>query len=252
MLRFLRKRRSRAVPEASFEPPGAPGPIYAIGDIHGRYDLLERLAEMIAVDSASFEERATWVFLGDYIDRGEHDCQVVELLMNLAKWPEADMVFLMGNHEQMLLQFLREPDSAGRWLRFGGRETLLSYGIGGDLLTPGAALELRAELSDALGPHLGFIEGLRLCHRAGNIFFAHAGADPVVPVDEQDVQVLLWGCPAFRRAPRTDGIWVAHGHFIVDHPGAEAGRIAVDTGAYYSGRLTAARIHRGAVAFLQT
>ena len=252
MLRFLRSRRAAA---PSFTAPvDAPGLIYAVGDIHGRHDLLDRLIARIGDDASAAGVRPTIVFMGDYIDRGDGSRKTVDLLMEVSRAPDADTVFLMGNHEQMMLGFLRDPDSAARWLRFGGRETLMSYGIRGaaDLGKRGAAAGVRAELAEALGTHLGFVEGLRLCHRAGNLFFAHAGADPAIPVDEQEVQALLWGCKAFATTPRDDGIWVVHGHVVVDLPSAAGGRISVDTGAYFSGRLTAARIFGGEVSFIES
>ena len=129
----------------------------------------------------------------------------------------------------------------------------MSYGIGssGNLRADGEALRLRSALIEVLGPHIDFIEGLRVSHRAGNLFFSHAGADPALPTDEQDIATLLWGCESFRKTDRDDGVWVVHGHFVVERPAAERGRISVDTGAYFSGRLTAARIADGGVTFLQ-
>lgn len=254
MLRFLRKRRSGAA-AAQFGAPGAEDRvIYAVGDIHGRHDLLRRLLDRILEDAATAELKPVLVFLGDYIDRGEGARESVELLRSVAEWREPQTVFLMGNHEQMLLRFLRDPGTGEHWLRFGGLQTLMSYGVrsAAKLHKEDGALRVRAELSAVLGPDLGFIEGLRLSHRAGNLFFAHAGADPAKPVDEQDVTTLLWGCRAFHRSDRDDGIWVVHGHTVVERPVAERGRISVDTGAYFSGRLTAARIASGAVTFLET
>lgn len=253
MLRFLRKRRHGAAKAPFAVPAAAEGVVYAVGDVHGRHDLLLRLLDEIRQDAAAFETTPLLVFLGDYIDRGEGARETVELLTAVADWPEMQTVFLMGNHEQMLLRFLREPDTGARWLRFGGLQTLMSYGIGSasKLREAGGAARVRADLAEALGPHLGFIEGLRLSHRTGNLFFAHAGADPALPVEEQDVATLLWGCRTFLQTERSDGIWVVHGHTVVEKPVAEHGRISVDTGAYFSGRLTAARITGGTVTFLQ-
>jgi serine/threonine protein phosphatase 1 len=234
-------------------PIHADGVIYAVGDVHGRHDLLIRLLERIFEDAAAYEATPKIVFLGDYIDRGEHARDTIDLLIKLAQRPDSETVFLLGNHEQMLLRFLREPSSASRWLHYGGLQTLMSYEVGGvgNLHAEGEASRLRSALIEALGPHLGFIEGLRDSHHAGNLFFAHAGADPALPTDEQDVATLLWGCESFRTTDRDDGVWVVHGHFVVDQPAAERGRIAVDTGAYFSGRLTAARIAGGEVVFLE-
>jgi serine/threonine protein phosphatase 1 len=253
VLKLIRKRWARAGSAPFSTPIGASGVIYAVGDVHGRHDLLARLLDRIFEDAAAFEATPKIVFLGDYIDRGEHARDAVDLLIELAERPEAETVFLMGNHEQMLLRFLRDPASGSRWLRYGGLQTLMSYEVGGagSLREEGEALRFRGALIEALGPHLGFIEGLRVSHRDGNLFFAHAGADPALPTDEQDVATLLWGCESFRTTDRDDGVWVVHGHFVVDQPAAERGRIAVDTGAYFSGRLTAARIAGGEVVFLE-
>jgi serine/threonine protein phosphatase 1 len=253
VLRFLRKQRPKTGEAKAYPPVLGEGLLYAVGDVHGCNDLLIRLVENILEDAARSGQTPVIVFLGDYIDRGEGACQTIELLTEIAGWPEAQSVFLMGNHEQMLLRFLREPESGKKWLRFGGLQTLMSYGIGSaaDMRGAGSAAQVAQDLAKALGPHLGFIEGLRLSYRSGNLLFAHAGADPALPADEQEVATLLWGCPAFLETERTDGIWVVHGHTIVDLPIAARGRISVDTGAYFSGRLTAARIIGDEVSFLQ-
>lgn len=253
MLRFLRRQRPDPGAAGSFPPVRPEGLVYAVGDVHGRHDLLLRLVERILTDAAGIGATPVLVFLGDYIDRGEGAREAIEILSEIAGWPDAHSLFLMGNHEQMLLRFLREPESGRRWLRFGGLQTLMSYGIASaaDMRGTGGAARVAEELTAALGPHLGFIETLRLSHRSGNLLFAHAGADPALPADEQEVETLLWGCPAFLETDRDDGIWVVHGHTVVEQPVAARGRISVDTGAWYSRRLTAARIMDGEVRFLQ-
>lgn len=265
MLGLIRRLRGREEPEP-FTAPVNPGGrvVYAVGDIHGRHDLLARLLERIMEDAAAPAEGDSAevaagappriVFLGDYIDRGEGARETIGLLREFAEAGDADPVFLMGNHEEMLLRFLGEPSTGGRWLRYGGLQTLLSYGVRGvtSLSDPEEALQLRDEVVSAMGRDLEFIEALSSWHRVGNVFFAHAGADPAVPTDQQETKTLLWGSERFHAATRSDGVWVVHGHFVVDRPFAEQGRIAVDTGAYYSGRLTAARIADGDVRFLQS
>ena len=260
MLGLIRKLRRREEPEP-FTAPIQPGGevVYAVGDIHGRHDLLARLLDKILEDAAASAgaggaKGPRIVFLGDYIDRGEGARQTIELLRAFAERGEADPVFLMGNHEEMLLRFIVDPSAGARWLRYGGLQTLLSYGVRGvtSLSDPDEATRLRDEVVAALGSDLAFIEGLAECHRVGNVFFAHAGADPTLPTDEQETGALLWGSERFHATVRSDGIWVVYGHFVVDQPFAERGRIAVDTGAYYSGRLTAARIADGDIRFLQS
>jgi serine/threonine protein phosphatase 1 len=253
VLKYLRKRWSRTASVLFSAPIQASGVIYAVGDIHGRYDLFSRLLDRILQDAAACELTPKIVFLGDYVDRGENARDTVDLLIALADQTEIETVFLMGNHEQMLLGFLRDPSLGPRWLQNGGLQTLASYRVGsaGNYRDAGEALNLRGALIEALGPHLGFFEGLRLSHHEGNLFFAHAGADPALPTDEQEIATLMWGCERFRRMDRDDGVWVVHGHYVVEEPVAERGRIAVDTGAYFSDRLTAARIAGGEVSFLQ-
>lgn len=253
MLNKILKQWKRAAGAQIATPIRSSGVIYAVGDVHGRYDLLIQLLDRILEDAAASDLTPKIVFLGDYIDRGENARDTIELLVSLADQTEIETVFLMGNHEQMLLGFLRDPDLGARWLRNGGLQTLMSYGVGisGNLRADGEALRLRSALSEALGPHVGFIEGLRISHHDGNLFFAHAGADPRLPTDEQEVATMLWGCDGFQTTDREDGMWVVHGHYVVERPFAERGRIAVDTGAYFSGRLSAARIAGGEVTFLQ-
>ncbi len=152
----------------------------------------------------------------------------------------------------MLLDFVAEPESGRRWLQFGGLQTLMSYGVGvvgqsGDLAPA------RDALVAAMGPHLTFLEErLSLSHRSGNVLFVHAAADPRAPPEQQAEETLLWGAPGFERVARADGVWVVHGHTVVSAPRAEAGRVAIDTGAYFSGRLTAARIDGDRLDFIST
>ena len=261
MLNLIRKLRRRPEP-VTFAAPLDPGRlVYAIGDIHGRHDLLAPLLDKVLADAEGRADRdaedsgpVRIVFLGDYIDRGEGARQTIEMLRAFAGRGDAEAVFLMGNHEQMLLRFLEEPSAGARWLRYGGLQTLLSYGVRGvtSLTDPEDALRLRDEMVSALGADIDFIESLGTSHRAGNVLFTHAGADPGAPPEEQDVNTLLWGSERFQQVDRADGVWVVYGHFIVDEPFASRGRIAVDTGAYFSGRLTAARIAGDGVSFLQT
>jgi serine/threonine protein phosphatase 1 len=253
VLKLFRKRWAQAGSASFSAPTRANGVIYAIGDVHGRHDLLARLLDRIIKDAQTNEVTPKIVFMGDYIDRGEHTRETLDLLIETAARTDIETVFLMGNHEQMLLQFLRDPASGSRWLEYGGLQTLMSYGVAGtaSLRGEGEAARIQQALAEALGPHLDFIEGLLISHHAGNLFFAHAGADPALPTDEQDVHTLLFGSRGFRTTDRNDGVWVVYGHYIVEQATAERGRISVDTGAYYSGRLTAARIADGEVTFIQ-
>lgn len=208
-----------------------------VGDIHGRIDLLEALLEKI-----SPRNNCDLIFLGDYVDRGDHSADVLRMLFELDK--SDHVTCLMGNHEKMLLDFLDDPKGSGkRWLRNGGLQTLASFGVGGvaDGSGPTALQEAASNLEDALGHELEqWLRALPLFYRNGNLVCAHAAVDPMLPLALQKPSTYLWGHPEFFKTPRVDGYWVAHGHTIVDEASAKDGRISVDTGACFTGRLTAA------------
>lgn len=226
--------------------------IYAVGDIHGRADLLGLLVERIRADIARFDdERAPHiVFLGDYIDRGDHSREVLETLVALkGKFAAAKLTFLRGNHEAAMLSFLDEPSRCSDWLHFGGLQTLASYGVSPPKSTPAPPAELgriQKSLERALGAHRAFLEKTALFMRSGNVVFCHAGVDPDDPIEEQSEQALLWGCSGFLAKGGIEEIRVVHGHYAAAEPVVTARRICVDTGAYYSGRLTAVRLDQGA------
>ena len=246
----LLRRRTR------FDPPRTEGRVLAMGDLHGRADLMEA-----ALTAAAAEGPATLVLLGDYVDRGPDAAAVLARAQALAEGRDAvpgldRVVALMGNHERMMLDMLDDPVRHGRrWLRYGGLDTLRSFGIGGlsDLATPpqlrDAADALRTAMPDGQD---AWLRALPASWRSGDTFFVHAGLDPAAPPDGQPPKMAIWGHPDFLRMPRTDGLWVVHGHTIVDAPSAEAGRIACDTGAYETGRLTTAVLGEGPVRFLCT
>lgn len=222
--------------------------VAVIGDIHGRFDLLERLLGKIESKAPG----AKMVFVGDYVDRGAASRAVLDRLRGLG----APAICLKGNHEAMLLEFLDHPLELGwRWLRNGGVETLESYGISLQAGPDEAELNqvsntLRDCLSDGTE---SWLRSLPLYWRSGNLMVTHAGPDPKAPIDRQKDDSLLWGHSRFLRDRRSDGIWVAHGHWIRPRPIFGDGRISVDTGAWSSGRLTAAIISpNGSVNFLRS
>lgn len=241
--------------DAVMPPIQASRPIYVIGDVHGRSDLLVPLVDKIMLEVAEAESdaaRAELVFVGDLIDRGTDSRSVIEFLTAVQAWPELDAVFLVGNHELMLLQFLNDPVAGRRWLRFGGYETLLSYQPGriGDIGDEAELHRLAGVLKEAMGPHLEFIENLRPWHSNGNMLITHAGADPALAPQQQSIEALCWGVPAFYQHAREDGLWVVHGHTIVEQATARDGRIAIDTGAYKTGVLTALKVIGTQVSFI--
>jgi len=229
---------------AVFASPITPLSFAAIGDIHGRADLLEQLLARLGAD-------VQVICVGDYIDRGDHSADVLRILH-----AKPDIICLKGNHEEMLLNFIAQPETYGRrWFRNGGLQTMASFGIAGLTETsPDARLRsARDAMVKAMGdPLIDWLDGLRSGWRAGNFAVVHAGADPALPLDAQAGHVLRWGHPDFMRKPRRDGVWVIHGHTIVDAPMMEQGRVAIDTGAYASGRLTAAVVTDGDIRFEST
>ncbi|NOX41784.1 MAG: serine/threonine protein phosphatase [Alphaproteobacteria bacterium] len=244
---FLAKNRSdiqnftaKALPER---------PLYAIGDIHGRNDLLGPL--LTKIETHANGTPYDLVTVGDYVDRGEDASGVLSCLQSLSDLPH--VTCLMGNHERMLLDFIDDPAKNGRrWFRNGGLQTLASFGVGG--LTENARPEAMAlgkdQLLEALGDLEPWLRARPLCFQSGNIAVVHAGAKPNLPIAEQPDKTLLWGHPAFFREVRGDGIWVIHGHTIVETARAEAGRISIDTGAYATGKLTAVVCDGGHMGFL--
>jgi serine/threonine protein phosphatase 1 len=230
-----------------------PGRIYAIGDVHGAARLLDRLLGRIEAECRADGVTAELVLMGDYVDRGDSSRDVLDLIASLGERPGLAPVLLRGNHEEMLLDVVDGRTPAARWLRYGGLQTLLSYEVGGlAALGGGGAAEddLRDALADAMGPHLDLLRRLGSSHWRGNVFFAHAGADPDLPLGAQPQSALIWGAAGFLERPRGDGNWVVHGHYVVDAPNATEGRVAIDTGAYFSQRLSAVRIDGTKLDFL--
>jgi serine/threonine protein phosphatase 1 len=229
--------------------------VYAVGDIHGRADLLRRLHRAIAEDAAQAGElHRVVVYLGDYVDRGPASSEVIENLLAPAL-PGFEAVHLKGNHEDMLLRFLDDPEQGELWLMNGGMETLESYGVEVPAwYRRGRAMETTAAwLRRAMGPrHLRFLSGLRIMHEEGDYLFVHAGVRPDVGLAEQREYDLMWIRDPFLRHPEPFGRIVVHGHTIAPEPEVRANRIGIDTGAYYYGRLTCLVLEGEERRFLQS
>ncbi len=232
--------------------------VYVVGDIHGCIEKLSDLLGHIDDDLARHPGViGRVVFVGDYIDRGENSADVLRFMADVTRAHPERLIGLMGNHERMLLDFLADPTgSAKRWIRYGGLETLASFGVGAGLTTEsrnaGDLLDAAGDLMEAMGSDLvEWLHDLPLTWRSGTLWVVHAGADPALAMDAQTNKTLLWGDETFLTQDRSDGQWVAFGHQPFDEPFAKAGRIATDTGAVYGGKLTAARISpEGDVSFL--
>jgi serine/threonine protein phosphatase 1 len=234
MLRFLRSRRTAKQPRL---PDGIR--VYAVGDIHGRADLLKQVFTLIDADLARTPvNRSIEVYLGDYVDRGPHSGDTLDLLIERSHIRES--VFLKGNHEAYLLEVLRDPTKLEDWRQFGGLETLMSYGINPDAAEQ---IELIRKLFKAMpGRHLKFLRSLTPSFVCGDFFFVHAGVRPGIPLKEQQESDLLWIREDFLDSEKNFGKFIVHGHTPVREPDIRPNRINIDTGAYATGNLTLLRI----------
>lgn len=255
MLQWLQKKKR---PYKSESLPLAPDRVvYAVGDIHGRADLLLSILDKIDEDiTAHCTDKPLIIFLGDYVDRGDDSAKVLSTIERL--WMERadhEYVFLKGNHEAAMLDFLDAPEAHREWLRFGGLQTLHSFGLRdlNEHANGSALVEAAQILRDKLASQEMFLRvGLKLSAQVGNIFFCHAAIDTARRLDDQLETVLLWGKAGFTSNGGADSAWIVHGHTITPEPDIGRNRIGIDTGAYYSGRLTAARISNGNLRFLST
>lgn len=247
--------RSLLTPE---RPPAVPAGIrvYAIGDIHGRVDLLTAMMSLIRRDLDTRRvRRPIIVFLGDYIDRGPQSADVIEQLIAIERSDAMESHFLMGNHEEVLLRILKGDKVLFLdWLRFGGRECLASYGLDGDALTKLGAMEIATRLKKQIPrQHQQFLGELADTVRIGDYLFVHAGLRPNLALEAQSQQDLRWIRSPFLEDERADhGYMVVHGHSMRQEVDRRANRIGIDTGAYRSGRLTALVLDGVTQTFLQT
>ncbi len=227
--------------------------LYAIGDIHGRADLLGRLARRIDEDLSRGDfERALTVFVGDYVDRGLDSRGVLERLSR-DDFP-TPIVALRGNHEDVTLRYLDDPAMLDQWVMFGGLTTLQSYGVdAGVEMSRGGALAVHAAFMARLpDTHRRFLEGTQLSAEYGDYFFCHAGVRPHVPLDRQDPGDLMWIRYEFIEYEGDFGKVIVHGHTPNDTVEDLPNRINLDTRAYSSGRLTAVALEGRGRRFIDT
>ncbi|WP_375390478.1 metallophosphoesterase family protein [uncultured Sphingomonas sp.] len=231
--------------------------VYAIGDVHGRYDLAKALLSAIVADIRTLPDEADplIVFLGDYVDRGPQSADVLSMLVWMMRHAPCETTFLKGNHEAMLLAFLDAPREAGAWLRFGGEATLRSYGveIGDDEVAEDRYEALRDTFMDRLpSSHLEALRQLPTSLICGDYVFVHAGLRPGISLARQSDDDRLWIRRDFLAAEHAFEKTVVHGHtWDSQDPVVTQTRIGIDTGAYRTGVLTALRLVGSTQAFLQ-
>ena len=213
--------------------------IYAVGDVHGRADLLRSVFAAIDLHlSRAGRARALHVFLGDYIDRGPASRQTIDLLIERSR--DHESIFLKGNHEAFLLGVFQDAGQMETWKDFGGFQTLMSYGLAPSL-KPGRDEQnqlvraLRAAMPEQ---HRLFFSSLQPSFCCGDFFFVHAGVRPGIPLPRQREEDLLWIRDEFLDSEEDFGKFIVHGHTPVTKPDLRANRINIDTGAYATGVLT--------------
>lgn len=243
MLRNLFGLGSRAGEETFNPRPEAPANtrLYVIGDIHGRADLLRDLQARIRDHSRTATDvRRCLIYLGDYIDRGPESRGVIDLLID-EPMAGFETVHLGGNHEEMMLAFLDDPEAGAMWLYNGGDATALSYRahgpVGVDALERLRLLgsDLRAKVPER---HLDFLRGLVPYRIEGGYLCVHAGIRPGCPIEEQETRDFHWIREPFLESRADHGYCVVHGHTVNAEPVFNGNRIGIDTGAYFSDILT--------------
>lgn len=230
--------------------------VYAVGDIHGCYELGRDLLSYIRADCELRAQgrRPVLIFLGDYIDRGPRSKDVLEAMVWLQRHSDWELHMLKGNHEQCLLSFLEDPTGWLRWLKFGGAETLQSYNIELPSIEDAQnAARASMELLDAMpASHHVFLQNLETFISIGDYAFVHAGVRPGISFEKQILDDLLWIRDDFVTEEARFERVVVHGHtWRSNQPEILPNRICVDTGAYETGVLTAVCIEDGQIRVLQ-
>jgi serine/threonine protein phosphatase 1 len=215
--------------------------VYAIGDIHGRCDLLEQMILKIVADQTDRAPVKDFrlILLGDLIDRGPESAAVVETALALSQqWPGFTCV--KGNHEEVFADVFTGDPRALRFFRAIGRDTLLSYGMESELIDESDDETLHREiLAHVPEAHRDFITDLPNYVEVGDYLFVHAGIRPGIPVEEQDGEDLRWIREDFLASGAEHPHMVVHGHSITEYIDEQPNRIGIDTGAYISEKLTA-------------
>ena len=230
--------------------------VYAIGDIHGRADLLLSLMEKLVIDSESSDgiHKKTMIFLGDYIDRGTDTKKTIDIMLNDLP-DEFEIIPLKGNHEEMMLEAMKQKEALPTWIHNGGQATLHSYGIDPDnyMMRDDATLLLGTLLAAKMpADHKTFFSNLEITKQIGDYFFVHAGVNPDLPLSNQRERDLLWIRRRFLQYSGKFEKVIVHGHTPAEEPEVLPFRIGIDTGAWTTGRLTALKLVGKTHSFIST
>ena len=216
--------------------------VYAIGDIHGRLDLLDQMLNAISEDRARLPDLQTnIIFLGDLVDRGPDSSGVIERLIDLDRDPRLFTSFILGNHDEVFLKAATGDKKALRFLiRIGGKETIISYGISREEYASADLEQLSSMVREAVpAAHVAFLKSFQDYLVKGDYVFVHAGIKPGVDIGSQSPTDLRWIRKEFLETRASHEKIVVHGHSISSRPAVRSNRIGIDTGAFSSGRLTA-------------
>jgi len=245
--RFFDTKKSHISKRERLEFDKTPPLIYAIGDVHGCLDLLQRLEKKIFKDIAKQKQQALIIMLGDYVDRGENSSGVLDYLM--AKLPKGvRRLCLVGNHEETMLAFIKDPKNNSEWLKFGGKETLVSYGFE---LSELKQSEIKKSnflyRINSLIPseHVRFLSELPIMINFPSLVFVHAGIRPELTLNNQLDEDLIWIREDFIDSQVALKTIVVHGHTPTDEVYISKLRINIDTGAYAQGKLSAVKFING-------
>ncbi|KQQ60886.1 hypothetical protein ASF69_00065 [Rhizobium sp. Leaf311] len=229
-------------------------PIYAIGDVHGRLDLLKQAETNIAQDIASTGKDGLVVLLGDFIDRGPMSAQIINHLMTKSEH-QLKRLPLVGNHEDVFLRYLENPEKHKKWLELGGEQTLASYGL--DVHSAAfRQTRLKGRLKELLTEavpeaHKRFLDSLPICLKIADKLWVHAGIRPGIALEQQSDDDMIWiREPFLSKGPELKDLIVIHGHTVREQPDPGPQRIGIDTGAFYTGKLTILRVEGSQSRFL--
>ena len=233
--------------------------IFAVGDIHGCKDLLDNIHQKIIKASKDKKGEKLIIYIGDYIDRGTDIKGTIQTLIDFNP-VNFKKIFLLGNHEQMLLEFISEnKNNPFEWIYNGGSETLESYGI--DLsehidndMDLKIDIKIKKKFIQLLpSSHLNFFNQLVLNYTYDDYFFVHAGINPTIPIEMQEKETMIWTREEdfFKPTMKYNKI-IVHGHTPQEKIEKFPCRINIDTGSFYSGKLSCLKIENGKLSFLDT